>query len=424
LNNSDSSHHSESSFTRKFLFWLLALFLLESIFSGALRYGLANVHLSALIYIPKFLLLLAVVVVPLARGRLNISFFLISLALFGYMILGLVILPSQKQALFGIWILVPFLFGLLAGPLLIREPKELCGLIAFMFWVAWLGLIINTFVNYPWIGSSYHLAGVSLETSRQWYNSFSLSRLPGFSRASFTVASQLLMFGVFLVFSLRSNIVRVLTWMAAGLGILLTTAKGPFGAWLIISVYLVTQIWGLKQLWNVPLILVAVAVAALPVSSLLVHYSFYLGHLSGANPLSSFSDRLDWMWPESLKLISQPWQWFIGRGIGGIGIPQKFFSGRHFMPADNFFVYLCVDFGLLGAVGFFTICVWAALRHHRSALTLIGSGFATILAVLAYGGVVNVVEDSMLMLFIAFQIAIAFDHEVSLSVICGFVQVK
>lgn len=393
----------QSGLSWRALFGMTALFLISEVLNGPLRYGLSHVGLDALIYAPKALLLLAFIFVPLVRRRATPGFLMIGAIAIVYLALGMVQLPSKMQALFGLWMMAPLLFGFLAGSVLMHKPEHLGRLVAVLFWTAWTGVVLNVLVSYPWVGSNYQLAGSTIETSRQWTTS-GFYRLPGFSRASFSAANQLLMFGIFLVFTLQSHRLRKLIWIAAGLGIVLTTSKVPIVSWMLVTLYLITRPRGLKQVWSMALIVIATSTVLLPLSTLIIDYNSHFNDPIIHMLFASLGDRLNWMWPESLNLLKDPWQWLTGLGLGGIGTSQHYFDPVHYLAGDNLFVYLCAEFGVIAALSFMVWATFTAIQHNQETGTYNILASTLILAILAIGGASNVLEGPVLGLFLALSL--------------------
>ena len=277
------------------VFALAGLFLWSLVLQAPLRYGLAQLHLDALIYLPKLLLVAAVMLLPVLRPRVSLP----ALSLTGlaglYLLWGAANLPSPTQALFGLWVMVPLLFGLWAGPMV--QVGQWRRLFVLLFLTAAVGVFLNPLVSYPWSGQSLSLLGKSIEVSRQW-SAFGVQRYAGFARASFSAAAQLLLFGLMLVALLRRTSAKLLVWLVAGAGIALTTSKGPFGAWLILSLYFLggrvlgwPRYW--VRIWVGFLGLSLLAMMLLPLSTLWIHYDPTLQGFTSRFLFASFGDRLN-----------------------------------------------------------------------------------------------------------------------------------
>ncbi len=384
------------------VFLLAALFLWSLVLEGPLRYGLARLHLETLIYLPKLLMLAAVVALPLLRLQASAPALVVTGLAGLYLLWGVVNLPSPAQAAFGLWVLVPLLFGLWAGSIIHIEQWR--RLFVLLFVVTALGVFLNPLLTYPWSGQTIDLLGKSIEVSRQW-GAFGLERYAGFARASFNTAAQLLLSGVMLVVLLRHKGLKLLVWLVAGAGIALTTSKGPLGAWLLLTLYFAggallrwPRYW--LQLWLVALTLGLLAMILLPLSTLWIHYDPNLHGYVSKFLFASFGERLNWMWPDSLRLLdlNGAWHWWTGRGLGGIGAAQQYFEPVHYLAADNLFVYVTVDVGLPMALLLF-VALWRRVVRLSLSHEALAWRLPMVLALVAYGVVVNEIEAGSLALF-------------------------
>ena len=393
---------------RSLVYALAGLFLWFVVLNAPLRYGLALLHLDALVYLPKLLLFMAVLLLPLLRPRASPAAWLLTGLVLIYLLWGMVNLHTPLQALFGLWVLVPLLFGLWAGPVVSVEQWRRLFVVVFV--VAAAGVFLNPLIHYPWSGQSLTLLNTRIQVSRQW-TAFGVERYAGFARASFNAASQLLLFGVMLVVLLKRRGIKLLVWLVAGVGIALTTSKGPLGAWLLVSIYFAgggllrwPRYW--IQLWLVALVFILLAMILFPLSAVWIHYDPALHSFAGKFLFSSFGDRLNRMWPDSLRLLDLGggWHWWVGRGLGGIGAAQQYFEPAHYLAADNLFVYVTVYVGfpvalfLFGALGLRIVCM--GLRRDAASWRL-----PMMLVLVAYGVVVNEIEGSVLALFLGLALA-------------------
>jgi hypothetical protein len=94
-----------------------------------------------------------------------------------------------------------------------------------------------------------------------------------------------------------------------------------------------------------------------------------------------------------------------GRGLGGIGTAQLYFELPAYNSADNVYLYLFVQFGLIVLVGF---VIWLLVRIFRlnaaRADRLVPTFF--LLSLLAFGATMNVVESSPLTMSLGMLLAI------------------
>lgn len=394
---------------RAAIFWVTSIFLFSLILAAPTRYFLGNGPFAQLIYLPKILLILTM---PLTlrlsmRGIVNSILFVFVLS-FSF-IRGIFNLPNAEQSFFELWVLVPLVYGFLVAPYLIDDLARYKNILVILFCIASVGVLLNPFVNYPWVGANIDIAGVSVEISRQW-TTFGLERFGGFSQASYSAASQLVIISILLTCLARQSIGKVIMWIVAGVCIVLTTSKGAFAAYILLvlfyaSSYLMRRnnLWKLG--WSALLFIVLIFVMLLPLTVLFVHYDPHFTSFASKFLLKSFGERLTWMWPDSLGLLSTPFDWLIGRGLGGIGIPLLYFNhGKSsLLGADNLFVYLAVIFGP------FLAAIFLLSLYFRGIILLLFNKrgdliFSILLYIATYGLVMNMLEEAASSLFLGLAI--------------------
>lgn len=386
-------------------FGISALFLWSLVLQAPLRYGFAQLHLDMLIYLPKLLLLVTVVLLPLLRSRASPPALMVTGLVGAYLVWGAMNLSSPAQAAFGLWVLVPLLFGVWVGNVT-PQLEQWRRLFAVLFVAVVAGVFLNLFIHYPWSGQIVNIAGKSFAISREWGTFGGFDRYSGFASVSFNAASQLLLLSVIFVALLKRNNVKLLVWFIAGAGIALTTSKGPMGAWLLVSVYfyggkLLRWPWYWRQLWLGVLTLIFLSMILLPLSTLCIRYHPNLHGFISNFIFKSFGLRLDETWPGSLHLLNLEgaYHWLVGRGLGGIGSAQKYFEMAHFWPADNLFVYVTVLVGLPMSL-FLFVSLWWRIVVFVSSKDAPVWYLPFFLALIAYGVVINVIEEPALAFFL------------------------
>ena len=382
------------------------MFLISTALDGPIRYYLNQQSAAMATYLPKTLMLLAIILI--AARRLSVATIVgIALTLGVFLPWGMLNLPSINQAFFGAWIAIPFLYGLACDHRVLTAHHSYKRIFALTYLIATTGVLISPFIQFPWIGYEMLINGKVVEVSRQW-TTLGIDRYAGFARASFNAASQVLTLSVLLVLSIKSRMLSTFIWLAAGIAITLTTAKGPIAAWLTLTLLLLTaytskrsKLWRLgwsTALWGV----LAVAIL-LPVSTVFHQYSPSIQSTVDKLVFASIGERLTWMWPQSFALLQGPMEWLFGRGLGGIGTAQLQFEPTAYLPADNIFVYLTVLAGPLAA-----LLILVSLTYRTAAAFYLGklpvTAFSAVLALLLYGIVANIIEEP----FMAFLLGAAF----------------
>ncbi|HUV30387.1 MAG TPA: hypothetical protein VMY05_04750 [Acidobacteriota bacterium] len=350
---------------------------------------------------------------------------LFALGLYG-LVVGLINGLDPLQVLFGLKILLTLFVGFLAVYVLGLETGFFVRLFRVFVPIVLAGIVLDLLFKLPWTGLEYEAFGVSIEASRRWWV-FGMSRLGGFGRASFETAIMLFaLCALYLTttcngpvtYGTRARVYDVVLLILSFAGIVLTTAKTSILAFVILFVfYVLARIRTGRRTAGRALANVGVKVLMVmiflyglipPVLALesptslvnLLHTdSGILSRLA-----ASYVLRMEEMWPRAFQLLSEPYMVVTGRGLGGIGMPQKYFEPGLANAADNVWVYLVVDFGII-VLGLLV----AYLLHKILFLRLSGGSnlyfFAFCMSLFAYGATLNVIESPTLMMTLGFLLA-------------------
>ena len=372
---------------------LLAYLSLE-VFSGPLRMTFGQLGLSPLIYLPKLSLGVAtgwvIITEPYYKGISHRGICTVLLIGMGCAVGALQL--GAKQVAIGLWVLLPFWFGLVCAGILKTHLQTLLKLAPFFWLCAFIGVTANYFITWPWEGYGYSVAGMDVEGSRKWWASGGIKRIAGFSRSSFDAAVQLVILGALAVIALRSWFARCLLWVATAVAIYLTTSKGIFLVYLIITPIIFAG-RALPSFVFAPLPLV-LGLIGLPLLTLA--YSFVpdaSGSATLVNALYSFYDRLNYMWPEAWALLHEHGNAWLGRGLGGIGTAQTYLEPLKFNAADNLYMYWIVVFGWISLPVMLALLL-ATLRLRPARSQAEHVHFTLLVATLVYGLTTNIVENA------------------------------
>jgi hypothetical protein len=331
------------------------------------------------------------------------------------------LLTQLSSVGFALYTWTPFFLGLV---LVSVRLEGLLGRAALVWWsFAVAGVILNTFVKFPWMGATFEVLGQEAQVARDWTTN-GIERLAGFSRASFTAANQIALFSMVLVARPRLHAaLKVLIWATSVLAIALTTSKTPLTVMVVVPVALLS-VRGARALaarqalpfYVAICVLLALVgtMVALPCASgmqdLLTNSSASdVGFLT----LSSMLDRAAMMWPAAFELIASdqnPLEWILGRGLGGIGAAQAIFEPLKINSADNLFVFLYVTFGL-GAALFGCAILAGFKKYYLNQPETFFSLFALAASVLTLGIATNVIESVVPALVTGVLVAKSFGRE-------------
>jgi hypothetical protein len=383
---------------------LAAAYIASQAFDSVLRWLLNMVHAVAAIYLRDVdLVVIAFLCCYLIvrDGRsVTRSVFLFSFSA----VLVCVSLYSDlnvAQTLFGVKVWLPFLVGFLLFEADILPAMHW----RTRWWLVWLVLccsvLLNHFVEYPWSGLNVDVGDASISANREWAAG-GIRRLSGFARTSYDAAAIILVLFIYLICVPRRVASSLFLILFSGAAIALTTSKGAAVAFLAtlgmlpLLHYAKSAKSTAKYALYAGLIVLAATGLAVPLMSEQIQFP----RLQVGTPefwlFSSFVDRAWLTWPRSFALLTQGWQWFVGRGLGGIGAAQNLFEPSIYTPGDNFFIYLYVTAGAFGAALYAYLALSVVKLSfdqapHRAAYLLV-------LAVFAYGLTVNLVESATLAL--------------------------
>lgn len=383
----------------KFYITVAFIFMLSEVVGGVLRFYFTNTGMSFIVYIPKVLLVMMLILkigASLISGRLNwISFVGVVLFLYSSLV-SIIYVDNLSQLLFGAWSIFPVFYGLLLYSILRPIWASILPYVFAIWLIAILGVFLNQYYLWPWIGYEYEISNQLIAASREWYTT-GIMRLPGFSKASFEAAAQILLLGLALLFSNIRLTYRVVIWVASVGAILLTTSKTPLGIWVFISfiIFLHELIPRTRSIIKILPVVFSFTGILLPFSYLLSANELITRIARTDNKWRfslSFLERVESLWPNTLSMLTENGSLLFGRGIGGIGVAQNYFEKARYSPADNLSLYLIGLFGIFGVL----ILVCFALGLYSSQLKDQKDKFMFFLAIslLMEGWTVNVLESS------------------------------
>lgn len=327
-------------------------------------------------------------------------------ALACHSVLGLWLGHPLGPALFAIKLFLALLFGLCVAQHIHKYEKLMLTLLTFIFVSSTMGVFINKALGtFPWEGDGFDTVFGTVKTTNVWWSGGE-RRLPGFSRASFTVASIMGISGVFLSAYSKSTLTRI-TLFAIGMpAIYLTTSKGIMISYMIVSAWtLLPQGQFKSQLGKIGFWFFVLLGVALPLLAALLNLTPNIIRTAPAN-LSSFADRFSTTWPEALLGLDHWHLWITGQGVGGVSGALRYGSEAWmYNPIDNLFLYCFMNFGILGAIyyGFFA---YRTSKLHLSDSKLHRAFFASGFLIFSYGVTAHMLEDAFISITLGMLIAL------------------
>lgn len=347
----------EGSWHRTVALLLTSVYVGSFVLDSPLRFGLSQVGAAALIYLRDgfSIILIAIMFTRGLFWRIWPTPPLIALCILGlHSAIGFLVLGSPAQVFYGIKTFLPLVGGLVAGSMF-SEPSDQRRLYIVVL-PLWILAIAGVFVElagvqFPWKGFETEVGGISIEGNRDWTTG-GLNRLAGFGRVSTDTANAILL--LFCAIAFRTPVRwRIILLIASFLGILATTSKAT-----IISAAASGLIILFLSIRPHPPKLLTIIITFLVISFAIIIPSLALAGVLTVNIenpiqfilLGSFVDRIQNTWPEAISMLHEspiPW---LGRGVGGIGVPQQFFEPLLYSPGDNQFIYFLVCFGPLALI--------------------------------------------------------------------------
>lgn len=384
----------------KLIFWGLCIYMTTLALEGPLRFVLSHLKIATLLYARDLIsatVILASMVVARAhfqrqRNQLLLLTYLLITSFFATVLLD----NGIFSGLFAIKIFGTFLFGIAAYTAVLTHPKQFKLALMLMFGVTLTGVVINRFYGaFPWEGGLFESAFGTSEISRVWWISGGERRLAGFTRASPLAAGIIAITGGAMLITAKNYWVRLLLFVAGIAGIYLTTSKGLIIAYMAVAA--ISAFPMQSKLRSMSGVFFAIAFFILGILAPLISWITNPGiafQRSSPRILSSFADRISNSWPDTINGFTHWYNWLVGQGLGGIGLPALF-SGKvsRMSVVDNLHLFLMANFGLIGTTLFvlFFVRIMRNADSHRDASR---AAFAVGIIALGYGIVSNIADDA------------------------------
>lgn len=349
--------------------FVAGLYIGTEVLSGPLKVLLFQTSLAPLYYIPKVLLLALPLIHILITWKVSIRLVAVMATIMIACATNLAIFTNPEQTVFGLYILAPFLYTLYFGEQLIDRSFLVFAKAAWA--VATIGVAVNIFIEFPWATAELTLGDTTMTAVRQWSTN-GISRIAGFSGASYSAATQIMALGVLIICQGRQRL-KIVYFALTFLAVTATTTKGAMGALLVFALF---YVWRWKLAYSATAIALLAANVVLPLYAYSVYSKgtavdmstpteTYFGFIS----IHTMFERANWMWPMSLEFIFDKGNALLGLGIGGVGTPlSRFYDNTLvFASADSLFIYLFGSIGLLAiALLIFTAHKAAKLQWEPS----------------------------------------------------------
>jgi len=332
--------------------FFLYFYLVTETFGGLLLYVLSLVGLESLFYIRDLsfiviiFLYLIVVATKLKIRKGDLILFFIFIIQFLW---GLINLPNIYLVLFGVKLFLPLFAGYFIYYFYEQDEIKISKTFIYSLWIVSVGgVLMNYFIYFPWEGHTVNIGNIDIETSRSW-NAYGTEfrRLVGFTRGASAVAINIAVFSLFSILKYKSNYRNFLIIIITVIVLLLTTMKGVFLAYFATICCILLYERFRNIIHYVPLASFIISAIVVLFSNILL-YIFLTQNQLIFIAIYSFLDRMYRVWPEGVSLIMENGNAIFGRGIGGIGVSQIYFESHNYNPADNLFLHIWGNFGMIG----------------------------------------------------------------------------
>lgn len=360
-------------------------------FEGPLRHVLNQVGADAAYFLRD-----VVMVVPLAVyvvNRLPVAAVPTSVAVFFALIavhaaVAVLNLGTAVPAVYGLKLLLPALCAWLVPQALWRVSPGLLRAVALM-WLATVAFAaIDQFreAQFRWVGAGVELGGIEVQIGRDW-QSGDVRRVAGLTRSSIHLANVLPLLSFVLLAALPARVLRAAVCAVTLAVLVWTTQKGA-----ILGFGLAVLAWAACARDSLrPLKLALVAALLLMLLAPTVLLQFDMPSDQGVFSMESLIERIERMWPEAWRWIGE-FPATLGVGLGGIGGAQRFYAPDRFNAADNLFVFLFANAGVMALV-YLLAATAAGLRMRQREPQRDGAALAALVFLFAYGIVISLLED-------------------------------
>ena len=334
-----------------FLVVTFLLFATRDGLTGVVRYFLSLVHLDVLWFIPDFMAFAAVAIFVYQQflekknliGVMFVLSFIFSLGMSVYFMRGdaLAFMSTLKS-------FTPMFVGFCFYNRSVTEWRWVRWILLLLVAISAFGLILNKFVEFPWVGQTVTAFGVEKQATKLWWQQGEV-RYGGFAGDS-TMAAYMVLFVYALVAPYLSILVNVLAWPILAWAIYISTSKTALGILFIyVLMYITCKLLGNRERVMAFLRMNArwsfLALLVPPV--LMIAFSGV--NLEDLSPtLLSMADRINNTWQQPFETLADifPIALVLGCGIGCYAYPMQYTPmAEYHVPLDNFYMTTFVMMG-------------------------------------------------------------------------------
>ena len=335
-----------------FLVVAFLLFAIRDGLTGSIRYFLTLLHLDILWFIPDGMSLLIFVffVYHQIFVKKNIFGIYFIMMFFFSLVVSIFFMNKTMFSLFSsIKMFIPMVVGFAFYERSVTEWRVVRIVLIIIFVSSVIGLILNPYFDYPWVGQEINSFGLERQATKLWWQEGGV-RYGGLAGDS-TMAAYMTIFTYVLVSFHMKFRWNVICWPFIVWAIMVSTSKTALGL-IFIYIFLFLAASVLKngartiKFYRINAY-VSYVIILLPVVLMISLTGSDLGSLS--SNLMSLSDRIDNTWPAPFLIMADifPIGLIFGCGIGCFSYPMEYTDLAYLIvPVDNFYMSTLVQMGI------------------------------------------------------------------------------
>lgn len=380
------------------LSWSVGLYFVFYVFEGIVRYALHLGGRDELIFLRDLLIFIPLIIIfiqQLMRHEVHPAFYVFFFVIFLHGAVMVLNMGSFYAVAYSSKMLMAMLAGAVAPPHVFNPPRKSLYFFLFLWISAVFGVFMDKwFLDYPWNGMETTIGGIQVDIGRDWEITGENERVGGFMRSSIHVAIITPLLAFILLFNYKSLFIKAIIAALTLATLYWTTQKGAILAYVLVFAALATLVTRSLLSLKVIVVLLLLLCIALP----LVLPAYYMPQAEGVFSIASFNLRVEEMWPSAWDWIDRQELFPLGVGLGGIGGAQRLYAQGDVNFADNLFVFMYANFGIMA----FVYLGWLALaviRVEDDGTKTAVHAMATLVFLMTYGCVLSMVEDQMASVF-------------------------
>lgn len=334
-----------------YLITTFMLFAVRDSMSGVMRYAFSLVHLDFLWFVVDAFAMGATIIFFIQQfSRRNPLGIAICLSFVFSLVVSVFTTNDTIGGFFSsIKMFLPLLAGMSLSGTVLEERKWPNIILHVVFVASVIGLILNPYISYPWVGQTFNTLGVERQATRLWWVEGGIVRYGGLAGDS-TMAGYFCAFLYMLLARQHRLLVNVVSWPIIYWALNTSTSKTATGVFFIaILLYLFQYFLGnnerrifvMRKVARFSFLFILVPVV-------LIIFTAGMDLTEISPKLFSLQDRINNTWQEPYILMAEmfPWTIFTGCGMGCMCYPIYYTSyAQLYIPLDNFYLMTLLMMG-------------------------------------------------------------------------------